>query len=272
MAEGSTNKSPLKFFILVFVFSVPFWVLGAYTEQLAAMLPIALPISSLMVVCPIGAAVILIRLENGPGSIKPFLKRAFDYQRIKNPAWYLPIIFLMPAVMLLSYGLMRLAGWPIPAETMIPWLELPIFFVVFFIAAIGEEMGWTAYATDPMQAHWNALVTGLVLGLIWSIWHAIPFYQVHPDLGWVFWQSAGLITLRLIIVWLYNNTGSVFSAILFHSMINVSNFAFPNYGSHYDPAVSFFIQGAVAIVIVFLWGAETLAQYRFSPAPKTLQE
>ncbi len=260
--------SPLKYFILVFALSIPFWILGAFTKQLATMLPIALPVSALMFICPISAALILVRLENGPGSTKPFLKRAFDYKRIKNRAWYLPTIFLMPAIMLLSYGLMHLLDIPLPADPMIPWIELPIFFAVFFIAAIGEEMGWTGYATDPLQARWNALVTSLVLGSIWAIWHAIPFYQVQPDLTWVIFQSAGTIALRVIIVWLYNNSGgSVFGAILFHTMINLSNFTFPNYGSHYNPTIAFLIQAGVAILVVILWGAQTLAQYRFASMP-----
>jgi membrane protease YdiL (CAAX protease family) len=260
--------SPLKYFILVFVLSIPFWILGAFTEEIAAMLPINLPTSALMVICPISAALILIRLENGPGSARTFLKRAFDYRRIKSRVWYLPTIFLMPAIMLLSYGLMRLLDMPLPTDPMIPWSEMPIFFVVFFMGAIGEEMGWTGYATDPLQARWSALLTSLVLGLIWAIWHAIPFYQTQPDLTWVFWQSAGIVSLRVIIVWLHNNTGfSVFSTIVFHTMINVSNFAFPNYGSHYNPTLAFMIQAGVAVIVVILWGAQTLAQYRFASTP-----
>jgi len=261
------KRSPLKFFILVFVLSIPFWVLGAFTGQLAELLPIDLPISALMFICPLIAALILIRLDNGPGSVKPFLKRAIDYKRIKNKKWYLPAIFMMPVIMVLSYLLMRLLNMPLPVDPIIPWIELPIFFVVFFIGAIGEELGWTGYAVDPIQARWSALTTGLLLGLIWAFWHAVPFYQARPDLSWVFWQSAVTVTLRVIIVWLYNNAdSSVFSTILFHTMINVSNFAFPNYGSHYSPAIAFVILLFIVIGIVYLWGAKTLAHYRFGPA------
>ena len=262
------KRSPLKFTILVFVLSVPFWVLGALAAQWAEQLPVALPVSALMFICPMIAALILVRLEEGPGSVGPFLRRAFDYRRIAPRIWYLPILLLMPAMMLASYGLMVWSGRPLPAEPMIPWADLPVFFLVFFVGAIGEELGWTAYATDAMQARWSALATGLGLGLIWAFWHAIPFYQARPDPGWVFWQGASTVALRVIMVWLYNNSGrSVFGAVLFHMMINVSNFAFPNYGSHYDPAVVFFVQASVALLVVVLWGAPTLADFYFAPRP-----
>ncbi|KYD08061.1 hypothetical protein B4135_4218 [Caldibacillus debilis] len=46
----------------------------------------------------------------------------------------------MPAVMFLSYGVMRLTGSALP-EWRIPLSMIPVFFVVFFIAAIGKEAG-----------------------------------------------------------------------------------------------------------------------------------
>jgi len=47
--SASRSRSPLKFFLLVFVLSIPFWLIGAVTRlQLLQ----ALPVSSLMVFCP----------------------------------------------------------------------------------------------------------------------------------------------------------------------------------------------------------------------------
>lgn len=67
------------------------------------------------------------------------------------------------------------------------------------------------------------------------------------------------------IVWLYNNTGkSILAGILFHAMINVSEFSFPNYGSHYDPFISGIIFGVAVAIVVFLWGPRTLTRYRFA--------
>ena len=53
---ASNGKSPLIFFILIFVLSVPFWLVGAVTSS--EVLP-GLPMSSFMWVCPVMAATIV---------------------------------------------------------------------------------------------------------------------------------------------------------------------------------------------------------------------
>jgi hypothetical protein len=58
----SSKKSPLVFFLLVFVLSIPFWLIGAMTEQ-GLPLPMNLPVSALSFVCPTMAALILVYRE-----------------------------------------------------------------------------------------------------------------------------------------------------------------------------------------------------------------
>jgi membrane protease YdiL (CAAX protease family) len=263
----SVKRSPLTFFVLVFVLALPFWLLGALVKHVP--LPINLPVSALQFVCPLIAALILVSREEPPGGVKRLLKRVFDLKRIKHKIWYVPIIFLMPLIMVLSYGVMLLLGRPLP-EPSIPVLMIPILFVVFFLPAACEEVGWTGYITDPMQARWSALTTGLILGSVWAIWHVIPELQANTP-AWVAGQFFSTIGLRILIVWLYNNTGeSVFAAILFHDMVNVSEFSFPNYGSHYDPVIAGALIAITVVIVTFLWGSKTLARYRYAvrvPSP-----
>jgi len=66
-------------------------------------------------------------------------------------------------------------------------------------------------------------------------------------------------------VWLYNNTRkSLFAVILFHTMINVSEFSFPNYGSYFDPVLAGTITAVLVVIVTCLWGPETLARFRYS--------
>jgi membrane protease YdiL (CAAX protease family) len=142
----SETKSPLTFFVLVFITSTPFWLLGAVAERLLPEeMPINLPISSLAVVCPTIAALILVHRENGSQGVKQLLKRSFNYKRITGKAWYGPILFLMPSIMVLAYGLMTLMRVPLP-DPHLPVLMVPLFLLVFFVAAVGEETGWQGYA------------------------------------------------------------------------------------------------------------------------------
>ena len=258
--NASLKRSPLQFFVLVFALALPFWLLGALVKPLP---PINLSVSSLQFVCPITAAFILVYRDGQRGGISRFLKRVFDVKSIKHKIWYVPIICLNPLILVLSYGVMLLLGRPLP-EPFIPWSTIPIFFVVFFLAAVGEEVGWTGYATDPMQDRWGAFKTGLLLGSVWAIWHIVGYRQEH-QWAWVAGQCFSTIGLRTLMVWLYNNTGkSLFAVILFHTMINVSEFSFPNYGSHYDPAIAGAITAVIAIIVTFLWGAKTLARSRYA--------
>jgi hypothetical protein len=71
------------------------------------------------------------------------------------------------------------------------------------------------------------------------------------------------VASRVLIVWIYNNTGkSVFAAILYHDINNVSSFLFPNYGSHYDPRITGLITALAAAIVTVVWGPRTLARYR----------
>jgi membrane protease YdiL (CAAX protease family) len=249
IANASQEKPLLQYFLLIVLASIPFWLIGG--DQLP--LQLDLPVSALLVVCPLIAATLLSYQQSGTSGVLVLWQKAFDYKKIKNGFWYAPILFLNPLIMGLSYVVMRLAGLPLP-DPQIPWQLLPLFFALFFVAAMFEELGWMGYAIDPMQRRWGALRASIILGLVWAGWHLIGDLQVGHTVDWIVWHRLSSVVNRVLIVWLYNNTGkSVFGAILYHDMNNVSWALFPNYGSHYDPFVTAMITGLIAIVILFTW-------------------
>lgn len=257
-------KLSFKFYILLLIFSIPFWLLGAMNESLSKYLPMNLPVSALMFICPFITALILVYKEDKISGIKQLLKRVFNLKGIKRKVWYIPIFLLMPTLMLLSYWIMRLMGQPIPYSHF-KVLMIPILFVEYFIAASCEEIGWSGYLAEPMLRKYGALKTGVILGVVWAIWHVVPYIQTHHDLEWIVWQCFTTVALRILIVWIYNNTGkSVIAAIFFHTMINVSDTLFPNNGSYYNPAITGPIIVIAACVITFLWGSKTLDRYRYA--------
>ena len=151
----SIKRTPLKFFALVYALSIPFWVLGYFAADLTKILPIKLPISALMTFCPLIAAIMLVHKEQKMKGVKELLKQSFDYKKIKDKRWYLPVVFLMPVVALLSYWYMKLTG-EIPPAPQMSLLSVTIFFFVYFIGAIGEEIGWSGYLIGPMQHQYGA--------------------------------------------------------------------------------------------------------------------
>ena len=251
-ATGSAppTGSPSRFFALLFLITVPVYALR--------LVP---PFSLLMVPNPLIAASILTYREAGADGVRRLLGRAFDYRRITRKRWYLPILLLVPLVTILSYVWMRLAGAP-GGDLHAPVLLLPVYFLVFFVLAIGEEAGWSGYALDPLQDRWGALPAGIVLGTAWALWHLVPYALANPPL-WVAGQCATTVLLRVLMVWLYNNTGrSVFGMVVFHAMTNMGSV--PDYGFPYDPVRASVILAAVAAVVVLLWGLRTLARFRYA--------
>jgi membrane protease YdiL (CAAX protease family) len=247
------------FFVLTIALSIPFWVLGAVSQL--QVLP-GIPISALMIVAPMTAALILVYRENRSAGVKALLKRSLDFKRVRAKIWYAPTILLMSGIMVLSYVALRLIGVALPAPQFSLTTTL-ILFIVFFVAAVAEELGWAGYVTDPLQERFGALWGSLLLGVVWAVWHVIPLLEAQRSLDWIAWWSLGTVASRVIITWLYNNTGrSVFVATLFHTMINLTWQLFPVNGaySYYDPRVASLITAAVAVVVVLVWGPRTMVR------------
>jgi len=260
--DRSRARSLLVFFALVFALSVPFWVAGHFAGYLSDLIPIALPASSLMAFTPAAAALYLIWRQDGAGAAREFLRRSFDFRRIPHPGWIAAAALFMPATLFLTWLAMNVGGAPLP-EPHLPLVVLPVFLVMFFAAALGEELGWQGFAFDRMRERWNALTIALIVGAIWTIWHLIPYFQTGHGAAWIAWHCGVTMLLRVVTVWFYvNGRRSVFIAALFHTMSNVAFFLFPNYGSHYDPAWFIWIIGAaVAAIIVFYGPSLTRARH-----------
>ncbi|MEP7289090.1 MAG: type II CAAX endopeptidase family protein [Chloroflexota bacterium] len=260
-AVALRSRSPLQFFLLVFALIIPFWLIGAVTGL--QLLP-GVPVAALAACCPMIAALILVYRENKTASVIALLKRSFDFKRIKSKVCYLPILLLMPVVGVLSFGVLRLTGTPVPAPQ-IAFLPTLLLCAVSFILALGEELGWSGYAINPMQDRWGALRASLILGSVWAVWHYIALAQADRSVAWIAWWSLYTVAARVIIVWLYNNTGeSVFAAALFHMMLNVVWQLFPINGLYFDPRVTGLILALVVVIIIVVWEPRTLARYRYA--------
>jgi uncharacterized protein len=243
----SGSGSPLAFFLLTFALAIPFWALGG---AIGIQLLPGLPLAALMFVCPGLAALMLVGRERGYAGVRALLARALDYTHVTAKVWYIPIVLVTPGIFVLSYFVLRMIGTPVPVPQISLWSTLTLC-VVFFVGALGEELGWSGYAIDPMQNRWGALRASLLLGAVWAVWHWVPLIQIHRSVEWIAWWTLWTVSARVIIVWLYNHAGkSVFGAALFHATSNVSWQMFPIHGSFFDPRVSGLITAIVALVAV----------------------
>jgi membrane protease YdiL (CAAX protease family) len=252
----------VRFFALVFALALPFWVLGA-----AAGLRLTpdLPLGALAFICPAAAAMILVYQQAGAAGVAALLRRTVDDSRIRAKAWYLPTLLLLPGIYLATYGTMRLVGLPLPPPRF-PILAAVAMALAFFVAALGEELGWSGYAIDPMQARWGALRGSLLLGAVWTVFHYVPLLQAERSLAWIAWWALGTGSLRVLITWIYNNTGrSVFAAALFHATSNLTQIGpFLSFGPAEYPydaqRISGLLLAVAAALVTIVWGPSTLTR------------
>jgi membrane protease YdiL (CAAX protease family) len=261
-----TESSPVAFFVLTFLLSVPFYILNALAYSNVVFEPEMGPLYvSLFTLTPIASASILTFRKSGWDGVKTLLGRIFDFRRIAKKKWYVPIFLLVPLIFLLTLGVMVLSGASIPAA-LTPAVALPAVFLFFFVLAAGEEVGWMGYAFEPMQAKGGALRASVVLGMIWAVWHVPFFVFMMPDPVILLAQVFTLVGTRVLAAWIFNNTGMcVFAVIVFHAADNAALVTLPEIQA-ISPSAAVVHSGFVlvaAAVVTLLWGPGTLARFRF---------
>jgi hypothetical protein len=266
MNSSTVKRSPLKFFLLVYGLSAPLWILETLIEVKG--LPLDIPITDILAAfTPLIAASILVYKEEGRIGINKLFKRIFDFYRITKKIWWVPVIFLPFAMYLLVYIIIRFTGLPVPGQFNFPFLSVPLLVLFFFLGAVAEETGYMGYAIDPMQNRWSALSASILMGIPWAVWHYPSIIQQGHSLTWIAWGTLGTVAVRVLIVWIYNNTGkSLFACILFHTMLNLGRPLFPK-NETYNPLVDYpyihySVFALIAVLVVLGWGSKTLTRYR----------
>ena len=67
------------------------------------------------------------------------------------------------------------------------------------------------YAIEQMQTRFGALFASILIGIPWTIWHYPSIIQQGYNAVWVVWGTLVMIAVRVFIVWIFNNTGKVYS-------------------------------------------------------------
>lgn len=95
-----------------------------------------------------------------------------------------------------------------------------------------EELGWTGFAIPEMRRRYSVFNTGLIVGILWGLWHLLPTFWGSGDssgtfslslfLPPCFFYMAVLPAYRVLIVWVYDRTGSLLVAMLMHASLTAS--------------------------------------------------
>ena len=262
--------SPWIYFVATYLWSGVFGGLAILLDlsmESAAGLVLVL----LAAIGPMVTGIVFTYLTRDKDGRRDYWKRIIDFKRI--PArWYLVVFLFVPILNGLAALLDVLVGgsgatW---GETALNFLANPASIILSILFAtlfpFVEELGWRGYLLDRLQEKYSALVSSLLLGILWSLWHMPMFYvrdsyQASLGIGtsafWLFF--AGIIPLNFAFTWIYNNTNrSTLAVILFHAMVNFTGELFAL--SERADTLSIALWFVAALGITVIWSTKTFTR------------
>ena len=246
-----------RFFLLVIVLTMPLWALGG-DRRLLTGLGIGLPASSLMLLAPFVATIVLVGRENGWPGVRDVVRSTFPGRDLGG-RWLILTLGVPPLIYGVSYLGHLLSGRVSDLDLA---LRSPVVLAVLFWApAAAEEVGWPGYATASLLRTRTALGAALVVGVVWASVHVVPDIQAGRDWLWILGQRTHTVALRVLIVWLFVNTGRTLAApVFFHALDNVAVFSLFPGNEGYEPAFTAVATLAVAVAVVTRYGSRTLTR------------
>ena len=105
--------------------------------------------------------------------------------------------------------------------------------VVGTVAGFFEELGWTGFVIPMLRLRLDAFKTGALVGLLWGAWH-LPVnilscitptgaLSVPSFLGTLLFSLGLLPAYRILMVRVWDHTGSLLVAMLMHFSLTASN-------------------------------------------------
>jgi membrane protease YdiL (CAAX protease family) len=218
------KRKPLStYFVLTFVIS---W--GAILIMVG---PSGIPVSTAqvavlglaMLLGPSVASILLTCLASGRAGFRELLSQMFKWR--VGARWYLVALLIAPlstAAVLFALSLLSPEFFPVIFTSDDKMSLLVMGIVAGLMVGIFEELGWTGFAIPRMRLRYGVLTTGIIVGLVWGMWHFILFWERGSFSGALALSLllarlfAWLPAYRVLMVWVYDRTGSLLVAMLMH--------------------------------------------------------
>lgn len=150
--------------------------------------------------------------------------------------WYALALLFSPFLV----GVILLALWEFSPE-FIPGIvsaSNKVGFLLFGITwgLIGggllEELGWTGFVVPELRRRYSPFTTGLLMGLLWGVWHLLitiwmsgtssGAFSLAIFLPGMLFHIVSLTAFRVLLVCVYDGTGSLLVVMLMHASLSSS--------------------------------------------------
>src|SRR5829696_6016567 len=185
---------------------------------------------------PSVAVILLTGLVYGKAGLGDLLSRLLRWR--VGVRWYAVALLTAPLTMMAALLVLSLSSpefLPGVLTTGDKATLLLIGLVAGLVVGIFEELGWTGFAIPRMRLRYGVLATGLFVGVLWGAWHILANGLWASDvtsggLSLAIFLPAYLFTFlvgqlpafRVLMVWVYERTGSLLVAILMHGSLTAS--------------------------------------------------
>jgi uncharacterized protein len=205
-------------------------------QQFQTAVPYAVPA---MILGPGVAGIFLTGFLYGRAGLREFWSRLLKWR--VGARWYPVALLTAPLSMiaaLLALSLSSPEYLPRIFATTDRTALLLMGIAVGLTAGIFEELGWTGFATPTLlrRMRYGVLTTGLIVGVMWGAWHFfVTFWgsgvtsgEISPAVFAPLWLLGilvgSLVPYRVLMVWVYERTGSLLVAMLMH--VSLATFTF----------------------------------------------
>ncbi|WP_208591959.1 CPBP family intramembrane glutamic endopeptidase [Gracilibacillus suaedae] len=91
---------------------------------------------------------------------------------------------------------------------------------------LGEELGWRGYALNELQKQYSPLVSSIIVGVLWGLWHT-PLWFASGYTGgnlikYIVFFMIGILSISVIITLFYNLNRNLVIPIVIHQLFNFS--------------------------------------------------
>jgi uncharacterized protein len=221
------SRPVLAFVVIAFAFSYAFTFLVS----------VSLAFGLIALFGPALAAIVVTLAE---GSFKELRARIFDWRH--SLIWYAAALGIPFAVAAVARLVLTVSGNAPEGIGSITAVEMVIFVLV-----IGEEIGWRSFLQPRLRRRLNLAVAGLVVGVIWTLWH-LPIY-LAPEQGLTAFAGFAAWVIPLAVVMGVVAEQTRFSAIVATVMHGAANIATPILLPGVDRTVWLLLGGAIYAVV-----------------------